>query len=359
MDEPSLAYREVHVSSSRKRLFAVTTMLLGIVLGLLGCEFVLALLMPPPLRYYYPQPLHVPDSSLGWVMKPNQHSYTIDKPVVTNSDGFRSPPVRQPKPASGLRIICLGDSQTFGNGVAQDETYPARLQTRLTARESSASVEVINAGIQAYGIHQEVRLLERIAPVLKPDFVTIGFYLNDIFDVLRSVNDTEITEGEFKREGALKQFIPYSLIYALKRSRLITLLYWKYRIWDSDLNGDPTKEILLGKTPEKLQKSWKLIEDTLLRARSLAAAHRFRLIVFPVPVGQEFLAEYPNEEYRSRFLALAEKLAIHAIDPTPQMKSAGGGFERYFITWDGHINSLTHDYISEFLFNKINVLSKP
>src|SRR5215467_1125268 len=113
---------------SRAKLIVIKLMaiLFGIVVGLIISEIALAWLMAPPLRYLYPQPLHITDQRLGWVMKPDQHSYTIDKPVIINHEGFRSEEIVPQKDRSNLRIICLGDSQTFGNGVAQDETYPAR-----------------------------------------------------------------------------------------------------------------------------------------------------------------------------------------------------------------------------------------
>lgn len=60
--------------------------------------------------------------------------------VSTNSQGFRGPEIQEKK--SGLRILCLGDSVTFGWGVEQDESYPA-----LLAR--SLNIEVINAGVPA------------------------------------------------------------------------------------------------------------------------------------------------------------------------------------------------------------------
>src|SRR3989442_162156 len=68
--------------------------LVGLLAGLIISEIVLAFLKPPPIRWYYPQPLHLPDKELGWIMKPNQHSYTHDKDVVTNALGFRSPEIR-------------------------------------------------------------------------------------------------------------------------------------------------------------------------------------------------------------------------------------------------------------------------
>jgi hypothetical protein len=56
-----------------------------------------------------------------------------------------------PKPAPGVtRILALGDSTTFGWGVEDHESWPARLQARLDER--GLAVEVLNAGVPSQGV---------------------------------------------------------------------------------------------------------------------------------------------------------------------------------------------------------------
>jgi lysophospholipase L1-like esterase len=330
----------------------LAALLIGLAAAFILAEIALSWLIPPPLHYIYPQPTHQRDRELGWIMRPGQGTYTIDKPVRTNSFGFRSPEFDPHRSGKGLRVLCLGDSNTFGNGVSQDETYPAQLQMLLASRISGAAAEAINAGIGGYGTTQEVDLLTRMAPLLSPDVVTIGFYLNDLGDAVRDNLEILDETGEEKRLG-FKRFTPYRLIYLLKRSRLVTLVYWRFRLLRSGSERDPLHQVLLGRTPPAYEESWRRIEDALSRARDLARARGFRLIVFPVPTGQEFLEDRLEEQYRSRFITLAERLGIEHFDPTPRMKALGGSFERYFITWDGHINARTHRLIAASLYEML------
>ncbi len=91
------------------------------------------------------------------------------KQVTTNSLGFRSPEVDKSKPL----IAMLGDSMTFGYGVADDESNPAQLQKLLP------EYFILNAGTIAYNIEQETLLYEaKIAP-LKPAMVILEFIQND------------------------------------------------------------------------------------------------------------------------------------------------------------------------------------
>lgn len=317
-------------------------------------ELVLTWVVPAPLRYLYPQPLYDVDERLGWVMRPHQHTFTIDKPVTTNSLGFRSPEIPSRKGPGVLRVLCLGDSQTFGNGVAQDRTYAARLQARMAAREGAPPVEVINTGVQGWDPVQEVDLLERVTPLMEPDVVILGMNLNDMGDAVRTHKEQLIDTrtGEFARDG-LKKWTPYRLIYFLKRSRLVTLAYWRLELLQGGGKANPLNSVLEGVTPASYEEGWRIIEAALRRARDLASAQGFRLIVFPIPAAQEFRGDYPREQYRSRVLALAGRVGAERFDPTPALKAMGGGFERYFIMWDGHISSEAHDVIASMLADLI------
>jgi hypothetical protein len=60
--------------------------------------------------------------------------------VNTNKYGFRGGPLREPK--ESIRILCLGDSVTFGWGVSDTESYPYLLG-------ESTGLDVVNAGVPA------------------------------------------------------------------------------------------------------------------------------------------------------------------------------------------------------------------
>ena len=83
-------------------------------------------------------------------------------PVSTNSRGLRGPEVAATK--TGRRVLCLGDSVTFGWGVPYAESYPARLAENL-------GVEVVNAGVPAMKPHSMAAWAEKEALGLQPDLV--------------------------------------------------------------------------------------------------------------------------------------------------------------------------------------------
>src|SRR5467141_728049 len=89
------------------------------------------------------------DPVLYWKLKANQNCYTkVDhKPVHINSHGTRGTEFQTTKPPNTIRVLCLGDSRTFGWGLSEPETYSGVLERLLQAHFSAAKrIEVINAG---------------------------------------------------------------------------------------------------------------------------------------------------------------------------------------------------------------------
>lgn len=99
--------------------------------------------------------------------------------ISLNSEGFRDAEFPTTKSRSSVRIICLGDSWTFGANVGQRQAYPQRLKAQLTQEFPGATFEVLNLGVLGYSSYQGLELLKRRAVHLQPDLVVIGFAMND------------------------------------------------------------------------------------------------------------------------------------------------------------------------------------
>jgi lysophospholipase L1-like esterase len=100
---------------------------------------------------------------------------------TTNSLGFREDAeITEPKPRKEYRILCVGDSSTFGITVDQSQTYPAQLQALLDARKNaSVNYRVINGGCVGFTSFQALRFMECWLEKLKPDLVIYSIGFND------------------------------------------------------------------------------------------------------------------------------------------------------------------------------------
>lgn len=102
--------------------------------------------------------------------------------VHNDARGFRLPePDLRRKPAGAFRILCVGDSITFGFNVDEGSDYPSQLARLLRARYPGKLFEVVNAGVPGWTWRQGQRFLEIEGSTLEPDVVVIGHGTNDQF----------------------------------------------------------------------------------------------------------------------------------------------------------------------------------
>ena len=118
----------------------------------------------------------VEDPLLMWSLKPG---YKV--PYITiNSQGFRDIEYSVNKDDGVFRILCLGDSSTFGWDVLIEATYHSLLEERLNREHGGGRrFEVINAGVAGYTSIQGLYMYLSRGVQFKPDLVTFYFGVNE------------------------------------------------------------------------------------------------------------------------------------------------------------------------------------
>jgi len=94
-----------------------------------------------------------------------------------NKHGFRGGDYETEKAPGTRRIVLLGDSFTFGEGVRFEDTFGYRLQEILDRDE--AAVEVLSFAVGGWGTRNEISYLERAGLRFEPDLVIVVYVLND------------------------------------------------------------------------------------------------------------------------------------------------------------------------------------
>jgi hypothetical protein len=98
--------------------------------------------------------------------------------VERNAEGFRDGPFDVPKRTAIPRILVLGDSFTFGDGIADaDSRWPEVMERTLG--ESGRRVEVFNAGVAGTNTAWQLDLLRARGWGWSPDRIVVGFVPND------------------------------------------------------------------------------------------------------------------------------------------------------------------------------------
>jgi len=109
----------------------------------------------------------------------NDAQWTWGYRIRKNALGFREQEVTLPKPAGLFRIMVLGDSLTWGVGLAPEERYTDVLGMRLRVFYQKRRAEVLNFALTGASTIQERDLLATFAPSVTPDLVVIGFCVDD------------------------------------------------------------------------------------------------------------------------------------------------------------------------------------
>jgi lysophospholipase L1-like esterase len=133
------------------------------------------------------------DALLLWRLKPNLRRVVWDfTPVSTSAAHLRADGPLGAKPKGAVRIVCLGDSVTFGYRVPlvfptapdsynrSEGPYPVLLERQLRAANRGRAVEVVNMAVPGYSSRQALAWLRRDIVRLAPDVVTICLGWNDV-----------------------------------------------------------------------------------------------------------------------------------------------------------------------------------
>jgi lysophospholipase L1-like esterase len=141
---------------------------------------------PPDLRprlALFPRfpEIYSPQRDLGWVLKPDLdwEGPDVATPFRTDAFGHRTHGGEAPPAGDRAIVDCIGDSSTFGYGVPNDETYPARLEALLRESTGDGSLRVRNLGVPGYTAFEARLLAERDGPHAPVTIVWVGF--NDHF----------------------------------------------------------------------------------------------------------------------------------------------------------------------------------
>jgi hypothetical protein len=86
------------------------------------------------------------------------------------------------------RIVCLGDSYTFGFGVPDGQTFPSQLQRVLDSRPGPDRFQVVNTGAMDTGIVEHLYYFQTKGSRLPADLMVLQFNIYDL-ELLRSDSD--------------------------------------------------------------------------------------------------------------------------------------------------------------------------
>jgi hypothetical protein len=135
----------------------------------------------------------IADEELGWVPEPNIRDHTVNAEYTVDTEVNALGLYDFMPPADGngrrLSLLALGDSHTAATGVSTGDTWPKVVQRDL--EQLGVANWVHNGAVHGYSLDQYLVRFRRLAPLVKPRIVLIGFSMaTDFYDIGRTRDGT-------------------------------------------------------------------------------------------------------------------------------------------------------------------------
>ncbi len=208
----------------------VAAVALGFLVPLIVLEVAVRFVHGAPLAQREPLMLVESNALRGWQHLPSRDFHTFTHLARINALGLRGPEI-EARVEGELRVVALGDSTTFGVGVADADTLPARLELALEER-LARPVTVVNTGHAAYSTNQEVALLHELGPRLDPDVVILFWFFNDLVEEAipaRAEGLARVGPSAFETQGPFEGWprTRWRIVEALRSSAVFAYLHWQ------------------------------------------------------------------------------------------------------------------------------------
>ena len=239
--------------------------------------------------------------------------------IRINALGFHDDEFPREKPAGELRGLMLGDSVTMGYGVTYAETFSKKLEDLLAERDGkSGSHQIINAGVHGYSTFQERVTLERNLD-LAPDFVAVGFCMNDVTEPF--VVNTEYGGTGLDYHGVTQTPNPVSgwLANETGFGRLLQKLAQRGKSIDEAkrLEIYNTRQMAIeSRTNPRYQEGWTIVLAELEKLYAVAKEHELPIVLMIFPYTYQ-LNDPSTRAPQEILIEHAQRHGVDYIDFTP------------------------------------------
>lgn len=315
------------------------------------------------------------DKELGWGYKPNSYGFKkssdYEVSYSINSHGIRDKEISFEKPFGQFRVLCLGESTVFGQGVNYGKRFTEVLE------DSLADVEAVNMGVWGFGPDQSLLQLERDGLPFKPDLVVL-FVIQDFFERSKFC----VRLGEFKprfvladnQEDIVLQDLDFIKKNAVRRdflsaqerdikekqkgfesifskSSIGKLLSYKKRMADAKSLLEEKEKIYWNSIEERLKEDSKqaFMDERSYQRLIFLLLKRYQQISNKFSAKFLFVYIDPDKGYFLKYFdAPCKELGIPCLDLSGVLDAASKKNKIRFDT-DPHYNEFTHEIIGEYV----------
>ena len=388
-----------------KILSRIGLILLGLIFALIILEIAFRIRYPDPAPKLMNQALQLHDL-YGIAFTPNAEGWNTSLRgeystyVKINRKGLRGKEYSYTKAANTFRILVLGDSFTAALQVAEEETFPALLETKLNQIYSAPHFEVINAGVVGYGTTNQLDYFKGEGFKYQPDLVLLAFFTgNDIADNLNpphyklenghlapipAIYNPDFGVPPWAKKGSLfrnlRNFLyTHSRLYSVSIELLIytligefpDLAHWLTSLGFAEATRPVSNTGNIYSALQPSQEAWEMTQALILALDKEVERHGSQLLVAILPdetevdiqKWQNLLKRYPHLFNQtgvadSPTLRLAQFLQKNHI-PYIQLRTGLKAYqdktqEPIYFQIDGHWKPVGHRIAAEEIYNYLS-----
>ncbi len=270
-----------------------------------------------------------------------------DTSVDNRFTGYRLPENWQaPRESPGIvRVLVLGDSFTWGDGVHEEDAYPHRMQFRLNLDTADRPYRVLNAGRNGLNAVDQRELLDTMELLdSDPDLVLLGFTLNDPEPTVRKLALDLRQEVVRRTPGGRAELEIY------ERSELFRLVYNRLEnTRQRRALNDYVASLFDTGSPH-----WQACVEALVSLRDHLVDNAVPFVVAVLPgFDSPFDENYPYLRHHEPLMDTLASLGLPALD----LRSLYDGVEvrRLAVTpfTDARPNELAHRIAADFLAARV------
>ena len=252
-----------------------------------------------------------------------------------NSAGWRDLEHSTEKPKDTFRILGLGDSYLFGQGIKREDICLSKLEGLLQKNEKVRRIECINTGISGFNTGNQRDLLLNRGLQYDPDLVIVFFVLNDVEPNMHR-SDTRV---EFFREYTALYQQPdtlsrYSRIWSWGRQRFLQNTQAASYIRDCVESFSEDSD------------NWKHSQQALNEIQQICTENDIGFLVAIFPFFVNLDGEYPFQSIHDIVRAHCEDAGIDVID-IRKAYAGHSGPDLWVHPTDQHPNEEAHEIAAQ------------
>ena len=272
------------------------------------------------------------DPAIGHEHTPGTRGFLMGADVQINEHGYRDASFPAAKPGREIRVAMLGDSLTFGWGVAAKDTPSALLGATLKARHLEHTVRVINMGVGNYNTAMEVSAFLARGLTLQPDIVVLNYFIND---------------AEPQPPQRRGNFLSWSYAYIF--------LIGRFDILNRQLAVREDWRTYYGNLYTPDAAGWRDARAAIQRLTAALKERGIPLLIANYPELHILGDKYPFPFVAAELAKLARELNVGFIDLSPALASEAP--ETLWVSpTDPHPNAKANELMTKLLYDEVSAM---